>query len=151
MFVSNGGYEPYPATSPEEDCAAVTAVYGVVDKSLPGFPLKATPNQERARTVSGIENWVQQAASRSYTGASIVPYLKLVYQEWFAQAFEPLRTLADSPQSYHYEPVDASALTTVGRVAMLRDHPAATPFQKRLIQLFLNTRAFLERNFPSPP
>ena len=72
----------------------------------------------------------------------------LVWLEWFARAFELLRNPAVDPLEFRYNAIDASTLTTLDRVRELRQHPAATPHQKGLIDLFLDTREFFEEMYP---
>ena len=145
VVVTDGSYVPYPALNPEEDCAVAQAVYGVIDNPMTGFG-DPTPHEKRHSIVSGFETWVRSAISRSEPAPSIVPYLKLVWIEWFSQAFEALKRSADMSK-FHYRAIDASALTAPDRVQGLLQHPAATSYQKHLIKLFLETRAFLEEMY----
>ena len=148
VVVPDGSRPVYSALSPEEDCAAAQAVYGIVDAPRSGLFIERTPENERAATVAGFETWVRNAMSRTQPAPSIVPYLKLIWLEWFAQAFELLKDPAFNPQEFRYYAIDSSSLTTPGRVRELRQHPAATPHQKDLIDLFLDARAFFEEVYP---
>ena len=148
VVVPDGSRPVYSALSPEEDCAAAQAVYGIADAPRPGLFIGRTPDEERDATVAGFEVWVREAMSRSQPAPSVVPYLKLVWLEWFAQAFEQLRKPAVDPLEFRYNAIDASTLTTPERVRELRQHPAATPHQKVLIDLFLDTRRFFEEMYP---
>lgn len=148
VVLSDGSYEPYPMLSPEEDCAAAFAVYGVVDSVPPGSPIDRTPIDERAVLVAGFEGWVVDSLSRSEPAPSLVPYLKLIWLDWFSQAFETLKNPSISAATFHYQAIDASTLTSTDRVSELLQHPAATPYQRSLIELFLDTRTFLEATYP---
>ena len=148
VVVPDGSRPVYSALSPEEDCAAAQAVYGIADAPRPGPFIGRTPDEERDSIVAGLEVWVRAAMTRSQPAPSVVPYLKLVWLEWFAQAFEMFRNPAVDPLEFRYSAIDASALTAVDRVRELRKHPAATPHQKGLIGLFLDMRAFFEEMYP---
>ena len=147
VVVSDGTYVPYSALSPEEDLAAAVAVFGIVDMPTPDMLLAPTPDEERATIVAGIEEWVRRAASRSEPAPSVVPYLKLVWLEWFSQAFEPLKSPSFDVSKFRYKSIGASTLTSPFRVRNLLHNSATTPHQKHLAELFLDTREFLETTY----
>ncbi|MYA59455.1 MAG: hypothetical protein F4X40_02700 [Chloroflexi bacterium] len=151
VVVSDGSYVPYPALSPEEDCAISDVVFGQYSRSRLNlideqFRDVLLARQETA--VRGFESWVQHASSRQHPRPSLIPYLKLVYQEWFYQAFEQLRDPSFAAAKYSYRPVGASAIVAREQVLALARHPAATAHVKNLITLFVQTRDFLETNYP---
>ena len=149
VVISDGSYEPYSALSPEEDCATAQAVYGVVDNQIFGDIGEWTVESGRSGTVAGIEGWVRQAMSRTDPAPSIVPYLKLVWLEWFGQSFESLKNSSVGAGKFMYDPIDASSLTEPERVRDLKQHPGATEHQKHLVDLFLDTREFLQTRYGS--
>lgn len=148
VVVQDGNRTPYSALHPEEDLATAVAVYGVVDTTSPTSPLPPTPQADRAAIVAGFEDWVRSAMSREQPAPSIVPYLKLIWLEWFSQAFEPLKDPSSHASGFRYRAVGSSQLTELDRVAGLLTHPAATAHQKHLARLFLETRQFLEEMYP---
>lgn len=148
VVVSGDKRPVYSALSPEEDCAVIGAAYGIVDSILPGWPIERTADEERPEIVSGFEAWVHDAASRKEPSPSLVPYLKLVWLDWFSQAFEVLKNPTFDASKFRYNAIDASILTKPERVRGLLRHAAATPDQKNLIHLFLETRLFLEEMYP---
>lgn len=150
VVVSGGNRSAYPTLNPEEDCAVILVAYGVVDSLPPGWLIERTSDKERAAIVSGFEAWAREAASRKEPSPSIVPYLKLVWLDWFAQAFEALKnpTFAFDASKFRYNAIDASTLATPERVRELLRHEAATPDQKNLIHLFLEAHLFLEEMYP---
>ena len=151
VVVSDGSYVPYPALSPEEDCATSFVAYGVISEPFLQHldeAIRQNLTQEGGEIVRGFEQWVRKAMSRLEPSPSIVPYLKLVFQEWFSQAFEFARSQGFEASKFRYKAVEASELTTIERVEELRRHAAATPHHRNLIQLFLDTRMFLEEMYP---
>ena len=126
---------PYPALIPEEDCNIIFLAYGVVEHSQSPL-MHRTPAEDRSRLVQEIENWVHEAMSRNEPAPSIVPYLKLIWTDWFAQAFEPLRNPFMDASDFRYYRTAASQLSHPAHVRTLADHPAATPHEKDLIELF---------------
>ena len=147
VVVSSGDSPSYPAQNPEEDCAIILVAYGVVNSPVPGL-LSRTADEERAAIVSEFEAWVSDAASREVPPPSIVPYLKLVWLDWFSQSFEDLKNLNFDASKFRYNAIGASTLATPERVRDLLQHAAATADQKNLIHLFLETRSFLEEMYP---
>ena len=143
----DGHRVPYPALSPEEDCTAAQAVYGIVDNPLYGI-LGQTAVKDRATIILGIEAWVRDAMSRSKPAPSIAPYLKLVWLEWFAQVFEELKDPSFDVSEFRYSAITASPMTVPDRVRELLQHRAVTPHQRHMIELFLETREFLEEMYP---
>ena len=149
VVVSDGSYVPYSALIPQEDCATAQAVYGVVDNQLLGEIGEWTVESRRAGTVAGIEGWVREAMSRTDPAPSIVPYLKLVWLEWFGQSFVDLRDSSVGVGEFIYDPIDASPLTEPEKVRDLKQHPGATDHLKHLVDLFLDTREFLQTRYGS--
>ena len=99
VVVSNGSHIPHPALNPEEDMTVAENVYGIVEIS--------TPDDKRAGIVAGFERWVRNAMSRRDSGPSIVPYLKLIWLEWFSQAFEALKVPSPRASEFHYDAIRA--------------------------------------------
>ncbi len=120
VVVSDGSYVPYSALSPEEDCATTQAVYGVVDNDLLDGISEWTVESRRFETAAGIESWVREAMSRTDPAPSIVPYLKLVWLEWFGQAFVDFLDSSVGAGQFTYDPTDASPLTEPERVRELK-------------------------------
>ena len=151
VLVSDGTYEPYSAKTPEEDCATSFTAYSVVTGPLLGKAGEETRQrleQVDDKGVRNFEGWALGAMSRKEPSPSIVPYIKLIYQDWFNQAFWPLQDEGSGASNFRYRAIGASDLTTVERVEELRQHVAATPHLGNLIQLFLDTRKFLEETYP---
>ena len=148
VVVSDGSYTPYPALSPEEDLGAATAVYGIVDTTAPSSLLARTAEHLRAEMVSGFESWVRSSMSRTEPRPSIVPYLKLIWLEWFSQAFDGLKVETPRASEFRYSAIGASGLTDPDRVLELLHHPGTTSRLKNLTELFIETRAFLEELYP---
>ena len=144
----DGTHTPYSATDPDEDCATVNQIYGIVDSPPPGSLVGRTPDADRPQMVAGIEGWVKDAMARPTPAPSLAPYLKLVWEDWFLQAFEALKDPGLAPASFHYHAIGATSLASVAAVQGLLQSPIATPQQKELIQLFLDTRQFLQTNYP---
>lgn len=138
---------PYGAISPEEDCATTLAVYGIADSDLFGLS-KTTSSENAMDIVAGLEDWVLNALNRTDPAPSAVPYLKLVWIEWFSQAFQPLTTPGITLEQYAYRPIKASRLTTKDAVIALMDHKAVTQHDREILELFLSTRSILEKRYP---
>ena len=117
------------------------------DDSLGGL-VERGARGDRAVVVAGFEGWVRDAMTRDDPSPSIVPYLKLVWLEWFAQSFEELKHPLFDAAEFRYRAIDASSLSHKVEVGKLLQHPAATPHLKQMIRLFLDTRAFLEERYP---
>lgn len=151
VVVWDGGDEPYPSLSPEEDCAIGLVVYGVMRDSslnqLDEYMPKEVVEKKRD-AVRGFEIWVREAMSRERPEPSLVPYLKLVFQDWFFQAFEDLKDLEMSAARFSYRPFEALELTREEEVMALRQHPAATKHVRNVIELFVATRRFLLEHYP---
>lgn len=151
VVVSDGSYIPYSALTPEEDRATTLVVYGIFSDHTLLQPDKETIQRldmDDAVIISGFEEWVHRAMSRIDPAPSIVPYLKLIFHEWFFQAFESLKNPSIDASKFRYNTINASFLTTPDRVKNLLQHPAATSHHKNLIELFLQTRMFLEEMYP---
>lgn len=138
---------PYGATSPEEDCATTLAVYGIASSDLFGLS-EATSSADAANIISGIESWVLASLERTDPSPSAVPYLKLIWIEWFSQAFQPLTVPGTTPERYSYNAINASSLTSKEAVTALLAHDAINPYDRKILQLFLLTRSFLEVRYP---
>ena len=113
-----------------------------------------TPEEDRVATISSylfstgaVEKWVDSSKSRDGLEASIVPYLKLVWVDWFALAFQPLRSPNSEAKEFRYRAMEASRLAARERVRELLQHRAATRQQKYLIDVFLRIREFLETSY----
>jgi hypothetical protein len=165
--------DPYGMQTLEEDRATILNAYGQIEQTpsssdllsdlvrdwLLNHPIygnaarqsltSPTAPNSRTETTQGIARWVMDARDRTEPSPSIVPYLKLVWVEWFALAFPswsraPAGWLANS----RYLPSEASGLTRPEQVVALKNHPAATSQQKVLIDRFLALRALFESEFP---
>ena len=151
VVVWDGGDEPYPSLSPEEDCAIGFVVYGMRRDSmlnrLEEYTAKEVVKQQRD-AVRGFEFWVREAMSRERPAPSLVPYLKLVFHDWFFQALDDLKDPELPAARFSYRPFGASELTREEVVASLRRHPAATTHIRNMIELFLATRSFLVEHYP---
>ena len=151
VVVSDGSYIPYSALTPEEDRATTFTVYGIFSEHmLLQFDKEIVQrlDMDNAVIISGFEEWVRRAMSRIEPAPSIIPYLKLVFHEWFFQAFGSLKNPSIDASKFRYSTIDASFLTTPDRVKNLLQHPAATSHHENLIELFLQTRMFLEEMYP---
>ncbi|WP_319547797.1 hypothetical protein [Desulfogranum marinum] len=138
---------PYGMLSPEEDLATSVAVYGVIEHSSTSAGiLQATPVKQKNRATLGFGGWAINARDRKNPKPSIVPLLKLVWVEWFAQQFEPLKT-GLSAKDFIYRPKNYSGLTDLQQVAALGQHRATTSQQRELIDLFLSVRRLLEQRY----
>lgn len=138
---------PYGATSPEEDCATTLAVYGIAESDLFGLA-ERTPPSEAATIVAGIEGWVRDALDRADPAPSAIPYLKLIWIEWFSQTFQALTVPGHAVDQFHYNPLQASELTSREAVKVLLENPAVHMHERELLKLFLATRDFLEERYP---
>lgn len=138
---------PYGATSPEEDCATTLAVYGIAGSDLFGLADK-TPPAQAGTVVTAIEGWVRDALDRANPAPSAIPYIKLVWIEWFSQAFQPLTAPGLPVEQFHYDPLQASTLTSRETVKSLLESGVVRPHERELLELFLATRKFLEQQYP---
>lgn len=138
---------PYGATSPDEDCATTFAVYGITDSDLFGL-YETTSPADTATITAGIESWVLASLNRSDPAPSAVPFLKLIWIEWFSQAFQALNMPGITAERYSYKAINASSLTSKGSVTALLAHEAVSPNDRKILQLFLLTRSFLEERYP---
>ena len=132
-----GGVEdmPYSSTTPEEDRVETMQAYGVAERA-------------GARDLSEMETWIDGSMTRSSATGSIVPYMKIVWVDWFGLAFvEGGRPILEASE-FRYEAMNASALVEIDRVRVLGEHSSATAHQKYLIDLLLRTRSFLEEVYP---
>lgn len=149
VVVSDGNIVPYTALNPEEDCSILAVVHGSVsDQVEPELLNLFSPNElKRADIISNFEDWVKDSMTRDDPAPSIVPYLKLIWFEWFSQAFEALKAPDFSVTKFRYQSLDVSKLVTPDIVRDLAMHPAATSWQKHLIALFLDLRHSLETTY----
>ncbi|MDE0002801.1 MAG: hypothetical protein OXQ29_08910, partial [Rhodospirillaceae bacterium] len=129
---SSRGDMPYAAVNPVED--RVEAMRAYLDMP-PSGSIGTSP----------LEALIQESMSRTDSGASIVPYLKLAWIDWFAFAFRPALEPTFRASEFRYEPLGLSPMMEPDRVRELRDHPAATDHQIYLIELFVRSRLLLER------
>jgi hypothetical protein len=148
VVVLNNGL-PYGMVNPEEDCATSFAVYGAVGKFCTTSPLydPLINQHQQSVTARGIARWAIAARERRNPAPSLAPYLKVIWLEWFSQAFEPLRCPQTESQTFIYRPLAATGLTSPEQVAALRNDPASTNQQRALINRFLTLRSFLERYY----
>jgi hypothetical protein len=162
--------KPYGMQNPEEDRATILNAYGLKIAQGPSLtdlvrdwllnhsiygPMarqsltSLTAPNSHIETTRGIARWVIDARDRTEPAPSIVPYLKLVWVEWFAWAFESrFKAPATWLANFRYLPSEPSGLTRPEQIAALKNHPAATSQQKVLIDRFLTLRAFFESRFP---
>jgi hypothetical protein len=141
---------PYGMVSPEEDCATVLAAYGVIGESasLSGAVQTSIEFGTSQRAVA-IAKWAAAARDRTTPVASIAPYLKVVWAEWFSQQFESLKT--QSKHQFVYRPFNATGLAEPKMVRDLKAHPAATEQQRALIDTVLRVRELLEQRYALSP
>ncbi|MEZ5590254.1 MAG: hypothetical protein R3F53_05925 [Gammaproteobacteria bacterium] len=138
---------PYGMLNPEEDCATVVAVYGVIEPSQTSAVfLPATPIQEKGKVSLGFKKWTIKALNRKSPKPSIAPLLKLVWVEWFSQQFESLKT-GITAREFIYRPKNNSGITDLQQVSSLKLHTATTSQQRELIDLFLTVREVLEQRY----
>ncbi len=123
---------PYAAVNPVED--RIEAMRAYLDMPPPG-----------SIGTSPLEVLIQESMSRTDSGASIVPYLKLAWIDWFAFAFQAALQPTFRASEFRYEPLGLSPMMEPHRVRELGDHPAATDHQIYLIELFVRSRLLLER------
>ena len=151
VVVSDVSYEPYPSLSPEEDCAVSSVVYGVYSdlnlRRLDESDRKTIVDWQE-KSVRGFESWVREAMSRRRPAPSLVPYFKLLFQDWFFQSFDALKDPKLEARGFSYRPFGASEMAREEAVVALRQHPASTTHVKNLIDLFVTTRRFLEKHYP---
>ena len=140
---------PYGMTAPEEDCVTVWTAYGVLapilkDNRAPGNA------DEQTTSAAAVANWALSARTRTSPAPSIAPYLKLVWVEWFMQAFEPLKASDSGAGSFVYQAQDVTKITAPEQVLALKKLPAASAGQAALIDEFISLRSYLERNYGPP-
>ena len=133
------GKVPYPAINPEEDCAVILVASGIAEHvTIPGL----TP-----RISADFENWVRQAFEREAPPPSLAPYLKLLVLDWFAFAFETLKSGQLPAADYRYRVLGSSDLATPAFAERLLTRDDFPPWQKATLELFLETHRFLTNRY----
>jgi hypothetical protein len=146
QIVSLDDGRPYGMTAPEEDCVTVGTAYGIPTSSQEATSESAhEPNSSAA--AAAVANWALGARNRISPAPSIAPYLKLVWVEWFRQAFEPLKASSIRAESFVYKALDLTKITTPVQVLALKELPATTGDQAALIDEFISLRSYLETNY----
>ena len=133
------GFVPYPATEPEEDCAVMLVASGIA----PGL----IGAEDTLQLAPAFFDWVSEALEREDPRPSIAPYMKLIYLDWFATAFEPLRRTTGGPVSWQYDPLGLSDLTDPAFARNLLTDEAFHPEQRRHLTLMLTVRDYLETRY----
>ncbi len=143
---------PYGMTNPEEDVATLGEFYfpieTFVDDQL------AQPSDESVVSLPPgltFAMWADVALTRTDPAPSIVPYLKLVWFEWFAQSFESLKSQEITPSTYEYSPLKFSQKTTDPAILTRLQDQSTEAIHVTLLETFENVRIFLEANYPKRP
>jgi hypothetical protein len=139
---------PYGMTNPEEDEATAFAAYGVIAdfQNVPKF-VPVIPRKEQSETTKAVTNWALSARQRKSPAPSIVPYLKVIWLEWFSQAFEPLKNSALAARDFIYRPLAITGLTGYEKVNSLKKDPSITTHQLVILDEFIQLRTYLETNY----
>lgn len=145
VIVPLEGERPYSSVNPEEDCATVFVAYGVKIYTANGLVEEVTPDEEKANIVLPFQTWVDNAQQRD--NASIRPYLKLIWLEWFGQSFVPMKNTSIGHNEFIYRPVNASELVTREKIYLLISHPTSGQHEKNLIEVFLLLHSHLEASY----
>lgn len=147
VVLSDGKFLPYGALNPAEDGATTLVAHGfavaetvreggVVDPAVLANPM------------AGIERWAMDSLNRGSPSPSIVPYLKLVWIEWFLPTQGRLGEADPFAPGYRYSGLDMSNLANPVSVRALLEHSAITEHQSRLLAIFLDTHLTLSRLYP---
>lgn len=145
VIVPQDGERTYSSVNPEEDCATAFVVHGVKIYTASVLVEAVTPDTEKASIVLPFQTWVDKAQQRD--NASIRPYLKLIWLEWFGQAFEPMKNTDIGHDEFIFKTVNASELVAREKVNRLLSHPASGQQEQNLIEVFLLLHGFLKTSY----
>ena len=136
LLKPSGARTPYSMTSPQEDCSTTLVPYGVINRNpVRGWVYGTETPEVKAAIVEPFETWVKEAVTRIEPPPSARPYLKLLFQEWFMQAFATLQ-LGTAPGDFIYEPVAASVLSEREIAAELLGSQLLDAGDRRLLHRF---------------
>ena len=139
---------PYGMTTPEEDIALLYAAYGLTGIPLERQLLPLGSQASESPTGLQLGEWAEAALTRHTAAASIVPYLKLIWFEWFALSFEPLKRSGITPREFVYAPFSFSGKTSYPDILnRLREHTRDASYRE-LLDLFTELREFLQSRYP---
>jgi hypothetical protein len=145
IIVKTSG-SPYAMGDPERDLATSIAAYGI-PSNCPTKALPIGPDGDLTNGVKQFSQWVRDSLSPPH--GLVVPYLKLVWIEWFSCSFETLKEGDFDPSAFAYSPAEESGLTSIEQVSALATNSKADGQQHELINLMVRARMELSRLYPA--
>lgn len=133
---------PYGMGDPERDLATSIAAYGIPSNCpSTGALMRKTNNPSEG--ASAFAAWVNESMSRN--NGSIVPYLKLIWIEWFACSFESLKNAEFDPVRFAFNPASDSGITSIDQVTKLANNSMINLQQRELLDLMIRARVEMSK------